>query len=133
LRSRRPWRRCLSRSPPTASSGAGGLGIPGVDAVRRICNAEDRRDLSALGRGEESALRLQRHVETATDGGVDAGQGEVDGAVQGRRRGHVQVGGQQAVRARRSVDVRKRELGSTYYDPRRKRLGAFSRRVEASA
>jgi hypothetical protein len=66
-------------------------------------------------------------------GGVDADERKAYNAVQGRRRGHVQVRGEEAVRAGRDVDVCKRETYSAYYDPRRGRLGAFSRRVEASA
>jgi len=29
-------------------AGAGGLGVPGLDAVYRIRNAEDRRDISVI-------------------------------------------------------------------------------------
>ena len=34
--------------------GACGLGLPGVDAVRGIRDAEDYRDVSVIGRGEET-------------------------------------------------------------------------------
>jgi hypothetical protein len=47
--------------------------------------------------------------------------------------GTYKVEGEETVCAGRYVDVCKRELGSTYYNPRHKRLGAFSRHIEASA
>ena len=63
-------------------AGAGGLGVPGLDAVPQVCNAEDRRDISVIG-GEEAALPLPIHVETASAGDVEIGKGVINNAVQG--------------------------------------------------
>jgi hypothetical protein len=68
---------------------------------------------------KEATLPLQRYAEAASAGGVDAGKGKADDAVQSRRRGHVQGGGRQIVRTGRDVDVYKRELCSTYSNPHR--------------
>ena len=74
-----------------------------MDAARRIHNAEDRRDVSVIGRGEEFAS-LPGCNEAIATGGVDADERKADFSIQRHCRGHVQVGGEQAVRARRDVD-----------------------------
>jgi len=79
--------------------------FPGQDAVYRIRNAEDRRDISVIGGGEEATLPLPRHAETASARDAETGKEEINNAVQGRRRGHMRGGGGETVRARRDVDV----------------------------
>ncbi len=91
-----------------------------------------RRDVSAIGRGEEATIPLQRRDDAVAAGGVDAGEGEADGATQSRRRRHVQVGGQQAVRARRDVDESK-EFCLAYFNSQYGHLGVFPQLAEASA
>ena len=66
------------------------MGIPGVSAVRRIRGAENRRDVSVVGGGEETALPLQIYAKAATAGGAKAGKGEVDRDIQRHYGGQLQ-------------------------------------------
>lgn len=48
-----------------------------MDAVRRIGSAEDRRDVSALGGGEEAVASLPRYNEAVATGGAEAGKAKL--------------------------------------------------------
>jgi hypothetical protein len=63
-------------------AGACGLGLLGVDALRVIHDAEDYRDVLALGGGEKTITSLQRHAEPASAESVDADERDSDDAVQ---------------------------------------------------
>jgi len=75
----------LSKFLDAAFCGAGGLGIPGVDALHRIRSPEDRQDDSAHRGGEETVASLPRHAETALAGGVETNKSQAGLYIQSRR------------------------------------------------